>query len=271
MIHDFIDIPQLEGHRNTMNNVAYECDLCDYKTPQKNRIITHMIRHISLESRNKVYCRYCPEFFYYHGRRTQHERMVHLGGKLKDQEFVCKCGAEFESSYKLKQHRLLTHNFDPNKYKCKHCGQIEASLYQLMMHINSKHRAKVPCEVCGKMYDQGHRIRAHLRTHSEKKVQCSFEGCGKWFTKAILATHVMCLHKPQESLKCPTCDKEFNNEYRLKVHILRQHNTAKKPCQVPGCNHSTTRTAYLVMHYKNHKDISGVEKERLIRELKTRN
>jgi hypothetical protein len=194
-------------------------------------------------------------------RKTIHEQKVHTN---VGQTFACECGKKFKSYCGLYYHRKNIHSTED--FLCEHCNEVFPSTIKLKHHFIKKHKPKDTCEICGKLTES---ISKHTNAVHKGRLKCTFEGCDKDFAgKGSLYAHVESTHKIQEGLKCETCDAEFNSEYRLKIHILRQHQTLPKPCQVPGCKHTTTRTAYLVMHYKNHKGVDSNEKVRLISELK---
>ena len=217
-----------------------------------------------IPSNEKYPCNQCSKVYNSCASRSVHEKSKHL-----NIEYVCYCGKAYTTYFSLCIHKQNQHS--GLKLKCHKCVQVFPSKQKLKDHFEFQHAVKSPCEICGKMVGPGKALRVHKHSAHAEKVQCEFDGCGKILaSKGSYDIHVKVFHEPQGSHKCQTCDAEFSNKYRLQIHISRQHKTKKKPCQVPGCSHSTFRTSYLIMHYKNHKNISGEEKEKLIRELKAK-
>ena len=259
----------MAAHDEKSKKVFLSCDQCDYKSYLRKNIRTHMNKHsikfiLDIVSNKKYPCSQCSKVFNSYSSRTAHERIKHL-----NIEYVCDCGKVYNTYSRLYTHKKKHHS--DLKLQCQQCVEVFRTNQQLKDHFEFQHAVKSPCEICGKMVGPGKALRVHKHSAHAKKVQCEFEDCGKILTsKGSYDIHVKVFHEPKGSHKCQTCDAEFSNEYRLQIHISRQHKTEKKPCQVPGCSHSTFRTSYLIMHYRNHKNISEEEKEELIRALKSK-
>lgn len=223
-----------------------------------------MIVHMSRESHPKYFCAFCPKVFNRLSTKNIHERKVHTK-EIRD--FLCNCGKKYNSYAALYCHRKNEHS--TVSIPCQHCGEKFPSKMRLRVHFIKKHKQKDTCEICGQLTPT---IEQHLKLFHSARIKCTFEGCNKDFAnQASLRSHIVYAHETQKTTnKCSECDAVFNSDYRLKIHVMRQHNTEKKPCKVPGCTHSTSRRAYLVMHYRNHKGIDSKEKARLIEELKNK-
>jgi hypothetical protein len=253
----------MKAHQNVANNILHFCDSCSYSHAVKSNLTVHMMTHMSRESRPNYYCAYCPQIFTRLSMKTNHERKMHTN---PGQEFSCDCGKKFKSYHGLYYHRKNEHS--STEFPCENCTEVFPSKIKLKLHFFKNHKPKTACEVCGKLTPS---ISKHMKLEHSGRIKCTFEGCGKDFaSRSSLSSHIGYAHRQQDGLKCETCDAEFNSEYRLKIHILRQHRTEKKPCRVQGCTHSTSRTAYLVMHIKNHRDLDSKEKAKLIAELKNK-
>ena len=256
---------QMDAHDEKSKKIWLRCDQCDYKSYLSRSIRKHMKKHsVEIASNEKYPCKDCSQVFNSNSSRTAHEKSKH-----SNIEHVCDCGKVFKS---YMSHYLHKKNYHTDlKLKCESCVKVFPSKEKLREHFELQHAPKSPCEICGKMVGPGKALRVHKHSAHSKQVQCEYEGCGKILSrKRTYELHVKVFHEPQGIHNCPICDTKFSSEYRLKIHISRQHKTEKKPCQVPGCSHSTFRTNYLIMHYKNHKNISEEEKEKLIRELKSK-
>lgn len=245
-----------------MNNVYYQCDMCKYKNCRKQKLSVHMTVHMSREHLPKYFCKYCPKFFHRSQIRNLHERKkhTHVGEK-----FPCFCGKTFTTRSGLFFHRKNTH--ETGHFPCEICKLVFVSRSRLKNHKN-KHEPKIACEICGKLFAKGPEMSKHRNSIHSERVTCSVAGCGKTFAnRSTLCTHIATAHNILE-LECDLCGAKFTSQQRLKIHALRQHRRKDIKCPVKNCTYSSKRKAYLIMHCKNHKDISSGEKAKVISELK---
>lgn len=92
----------------------FECDECDFKTPLKSVLKTHLMR---VHYKSKVKCEDCGKLLSSVTTLKEHVESKH-GKTYKPQTTVCdQCGQVFETVLSYRRHKL-THK--ERKYKCEY-------------------------------------------------------------------------------------------------------------------------------------------------------
>ncbi|XP_037824096.1 transcription factor grauzone-like [Lucilia sericata] len=170
---------------------------------------------------------------------------------------------EFFQRYRLVDH--LQVHFNPDHFKCKHCGKVLSNSDNFQKHMLRLHRPKGVnlthcCEILWKVIMKASLLRYHKLQHlpeEEKKFPC--KQCGKFSYKCRIQIH-MDKHEgiPPPSISCDICGLLLTSERGLKRHKDNQHPVGGKqdhPC--PVCHKiSPTRKALLkhvsTMHKKGY-------------------
>lgn len=226
---------------------------------------SHVKLHLSKEIRYKFKCTHCDRLFTTISSQKAHINNVHL--KIR-KVHTCECGKVFNFKSNLIHHRQKDHL--NTRFPCTSCDKVYLAKNNLIAHIERKHepnRPKAPCDICGKMVAIGQCLLRHVKSHRQK-IPCTYEGCEKsYHLRNQLNDHIETHHLPARELPCPTCSAVFASEMKLKKHIYNQHTGTRAHCLIPGCKFSYTKRSLLRKHFKRHKGIDEVTRQKLLLEL----
>lgn len=174
----------------TTNDGGCKCTICDQLQPDR----THAFVHIFTSHRERIRliddsdfatfsCDLCPKIFRQFVYYKNHQRYLHLDGRLA-KNFLCNtCGKRFPSNHYLAVHELK--------------------------HSNA--RRPFECDICGKGFLSKQSITSHLFAHVGKKpFVCEVDGCGASFTHfSGRSQHFTIKHKVEKEHVCKVCSREF--------------------------------------------------------------
>lgn len=156
------------------NLIIRECDLCDYRTPQKDKLLSHMYsKHLYIRP---FKCNLCKFDTTLKNDLNSHLKNVHGPTKLTCQ----KCNKILSSNNGLKFHMIYFHD----GIKCEICNQKFWSEISIKNHIAIEHlnqKGTFLCEHCPMKFDLEMQLMRHKGRHHIEKHKCHFEGCEKIF------------------------------------------------------------------------------------------
>ncbi|CAG9787444.1 unnamed protein product [Diatraea saccharalis] len=267
----------------------FKCEVCEKRFITKQKLMEHHNIHTG---RTPVKCTICDETFRRYSNMLQHRDRHHFQKKPKVRDFVCQCGAVFQSRAKLQWHRE-TH--EPRPRACPYCSDKFVHAASLTRHVRRTHNVyyladkqkgkaeNVPCPVCKQIYLRTN-LRAHLLTHSGSRahvcVICSKAFTTKWNLKLHRWTHMtrsykpyrctlckgafirhaeyvahMNAHRAVRPYTCNYCGCQFIRKYNCQRHVREHENDKKYVCKVPECGKSFHRSYYLSEHMKVHSGV----------------
>lgn len=183
--------------------------------------------------------------------------LIHLEHKPYKCDYP-NCTWAFYTSFKLRRHQE-THS-KKKDFVCNidNCSRRFTTIYNLNCHKRLHERpATLPCSVknCNVKFQTARAREHHFKTHdrSEAPYNCTVSGCTKsFFLLASLTAHARIHSYKETELRCPNCNKLFEQPCRLKEH-LRQH-TGQKPylCTYEDCKWAFSTASKLKRHQSTH-------------------
>lgn len=113
------------------------------------------------------------------------------------------------------------------------------------------------CEECGKMFSNPVAVSQHITTvHRKIKFKCVAENCGRVFTTQLhLSKHVSVFHSNPDSHPCRICNKQFQSQADLNIHMNTIHPEGfdeKFKCEICS-QHLISYKVYLA-HMRKHRE-----------------
>jgi hypothetical protein len=159
-------------------------------------------------------CRYCSLLFDDEKKRNIHENQCATGKCL-----ICE---KWMKKKNLTRHMSTVHIEGEAMFTCDKCDFFTKRKDNLKSHKCSK--TEYPCKICNKCFASTGDLKEH--SYSHRKHTC--EECGKSYSNLIdLTKHVSKAHSPQEvkEFKCDLCNFKCSNQFNLKIHQQRKHET----------------------------------------------
>ncbi|EAL40682.4 AGAP004259-PA [Anopheles gambiae str. PEST] len=247
-----------ENERILTNLRPYECDIC-YK-----RFISHaaLSKHQAAPYRKKKYgCQTCGASFCSRSALHGHTNSAHT----RDRKYVCDvCQKGFYTSSTMLSHRQI---HGEKKYQCSTCAKKFLRQSDLLSH-QMTHSDERPygCGECEMRF----KCRSHLRDHQtvhtgERTKKCRI--CGKGFgTYGDRRVHEL-RHENVHPFKCGYCSKTYGRNYKLQVHIRKEH-TKERPFACSDCPERFFQRWEMLGHQRVvHGKMEGIESVELETEL----
>lgn len=254
----------------------YACEICDYRTSDKHRLIPHKLLHTGEKPH---LCATCGEGFH---RKDYLKVHVALHTPL-DVPIICNtCPEGFGTKFEYHTHRRIVHGFQKvgalprvrlingqtvqtvqktNTRSCHICHKVfprnNKSFY---VHMREHIPKPVRCSLCNKQCNSPEALKSHMRTHTgEKPFKCKL--CDKAYSQyGHLQSHRATFHENKRAFKCEYCDKAFNLSIGLKEHI-RIHTG-----ETLDCEHCGKAFRQRSNFYKHLREVHSIRKRELNRE-----
>jgi len=206
-----------------------------------------------------------------------------------DFEFTCpKCSKKYRSRKRLAMHLRLTHaTVHP---KCNLCNKTLKHKKGLNKHMNQVHTiySDLRCKLCNKKFKNPIYLNRHIKKHEhykelKKKFSCHL--CeNKFSRKDAVSRHIKNCHSKNLAYNCVFCNKVFQSENYLQMHVHYVHSNDNVSCIYCGmsfrsrynyrrhlivqhtwsklsCHICNKKVKYLKQHLENQHKIKESRKE----------
>ncbi|XP_038220738.1 zinc finger protein Xfin-like [Zerene cesonia] len=199
------------------NRQSFTCDYCGKVFAKKDSYR----EHVQIHEGPRHACSYCPMRFVQRSNMLRHERR-HTG----ERPYTCPhCERTFADKGACTSH-TRTHSKDTS-YACLYCGQTFVQKSKLTYHIR-RHTGEnlETCTICSKLFTSACSLREHMKTHVAKA----------------------------ENVKCPLCDKKYQDERYMLRHLRTSHTNTQFTC--PICQKTVTSSSGLRHHVMTHSTLN---------------
>lgn len=212
---------------------SYPCSFCGKVFMKRDSFR----EHVAIHEGPRHACSYCPMRFVQRSNMLRHERR-HTG----ERPYSCPhCPRTFADKGACTSH-TRTHIRDKS-YSCMYCGQTFVQKSKLTYHIR-KHTGEnlETCTVCSKIFTSACSLREHMKIHIEKKDAVKCPLCDrKYQDEKCMLRHLRTSHA-HPSFKCPLCTKLMTSAAGLRDHVFTHSRIKSYRCKVCPKGYNSKRT-----------------------------
>ena len=215
-------------------NLEFKCEFCDFKTTFKHTLQFHINSQHTQQV--KFQCAICDHFTYQKSRLASHIKNVHNNSDL-DKKFQCEqCPFKANIKRKLQDHTMRIHT-TKNPYKCDLCDYRAKISIDVQTH-KRKHHNKDTIKL--KCFEWLWIFVAWQYYKTFQKSTWKYKSIRMWsmwssiYSKNCIQRHQYTVHgmKNLPLFKCSKCEFETINRVVLKNHIIGNHETIPKKCEL---------------------------------------
>ncbi|XP_034832348.1 zinc finger protein 569-like isoform X1 [Maniola hyperantus] len=229
----------------------FECNECGKSFQYKSSLYMHKQDH--QPNKQSYTCNYCGKVFAKKDSYREHVQ-IHEGPR-----HACSyCPMRFVQRSNMLRHERRHTGERP--YRCAHCPRAFADKGACTAHTRTHVRdTSFACLYCGQTFVQKSKLTYHIRKHTGEKPVSDLESCtvcAKVFTSACALREHMKTHvEKRQIVKCPLCDKGYQDERYMLRHLRTMHTRAQFSC--PLCHKLLTSAAGLRHHVITHSKINS--------------
>lgn len=209
------------------------------------------------EKKQRLLKNYAVDFRESTGRsskQTSEQRSQLIGSKITDENgsiyYRCKeCGKILSTSYNLLTHCNIHTGERP--YVCVTCDNSFRSASGLNRHVRDVHNGikNFACDVCARRFASRASRDEHRRTHTDERLHMC-ETCGKSFKqRASLRVHRL-YHSQDPTHHCNQCDRGFRRKQDLDKHAFAHSDRKPHACDV--CGECFRNKSCVTRHRRTH-------------------
>ncbi|XP_072949518.1 uncharacterized protein [Epargyreus clarus] len=224
----------------------FECSVCGKSFQYKSSLYMHKQEH--QPNKQSYTCNYCSKVFVKKDSFREHLQ-IHEGPR-----HACSyCPMRFVQRSNMLRHERRHTGERP--YACPHCPRTFADKGACTSHARTHSKeSSYACIYCGQTFVQKSKLTYHVRKHTGENLEtCSI--CAKLFTSPCALREHMKIHLcKKESVKCPLCDKKYQDERYMLRHLRTSHTRTQFSC--PICQKVVTTGAGLRHHVITHSPLN---------------
>ncbi|CAK1580547.1 unnamed protein product [Parnassius mnemosyne] len=220
----------------------YECSECGKSFQYKSSLYMHRQDHFP--NKQSFTCNYCGKVFRKKDSYREHVQ-IHEGPR-----HACSyCPMRFVQRSNMLRHERRHTGERP--YACPHCPRTFADKGACNSHVRTHSKeTSFACVYCGQTFVQKSKLTYHIRKHTGENLE-TCPVCSKLFTSACALREHMKIHVAKKQLvKCPLCEKRYQDERYMLRHLRTTHTGSQHAC--PLCHKLLTSAPGLRHHLLTH-------------------